>query len=71
MAIEAGNDEFFPEDGFEGSAWQFYSALSQRSELAQDLDGTTKILYAGSSSSAVAGNAYNADSAPAPAFVIC
>ena len=85
MAIEAGGDEFFPEAGFEGSAWQFYSALSEHSGLAQDLDGsqtsiitrsayldgTTKILYAGSSSSAVTGNAYNADSAPAPAFVIC
>lgn len=85
MGIESGGDEFFPEDGFEGSAWEFYSALNERSDLARDLDGsqcsiitrsayldgTTKILYAGNSLSAVAGSAYSANSAPAPAFVIC
>lgn len=79
-----GSDEFFPDNSFEGSAWDFYSALNSGSEIARDingeacsiitrsayLDGANKIIYANSQLQASAGNVYNADSAPAPAFVI-
>ena len=79
-----GGDTYLPADGFEGSAWEFYSALSDNSQIAKDingedcsiitrsayLDGTAKIIYADSQLQASAGNPYNANSAPAPAFVI-
>lgn len=79
-----GSDEFLPDNGFEGSAWDSYSALNSGLEIARDingeactiitrsayLDGTNKTIYVNSQLLASAGNVYNADSAPAPAFVI-
>ena len=79
------DDEYISEGTFEGSAWEYYSALSDWSAVSSDingvscsvisrsayLDGTTKVLYVDAQKQATAGNAYDANSAPAPAFVIC
>ena len=79
------NDEYISEGEFEGAAWEYYSALAGGASPRLDLDGnscsvisrsayldgTTKVLYVDAPSQASAGSAYNADSAPAPAFVIC
>lgn len=85
MGITSSDDEYISEGVFEGSAWEYYSALSSGASPSLDLDGntcsvisrsayldgTTKVLYVDAPNQASAGNAYNADSAPAPAFVIC
>lgn len=79
-----GNDEFFPDTGFEGTTWDYYSALSNGNAICRDfddtscsvitrsayLDGTDKIIYVNNQLQPSAGNVYNADSASAPAFVI-
>ena len=79
------SDEYISEGEFEGAAWEYYSALAGGASPRLDLDGnscsvisrsayldgTTKVLYVDAPSQASAGSAYNADSAPAPAFVIC
>ena len=84
MAVSSSN-EYISEGTFEGSAWEYYSALSDGSGVCRDingvscsvisrsayLDGTTKVLYVDAQKQATAGNAYDANSAPAPAFVIC
>ena len=84
MAINSDGNQYFPEAGFGGAAWDYYSALSSGSEISKDLDnrtcsiitrsaylnGTSQILYANNNLQISAGNVYNADSAPAPAFVI-
>lgn len=85
MTNTPGSDEFFPDNLFEGATWDFYSNLNSGSEVAKDingtacsvitrsayLDGTSKILYADSQLQVSAGNVYNENSAPAPAFVLC
>ena len=79
------SDEYISEGEFEGAVWEYYSALvggtSPRLDLDGNacsvisrsayLDGTNKLLYVDAPHQASAGNVYNADSAPAPAFVIC
>ena len=84
MGISSGNNENYPEDNFEGTAWEFYSALSSGTGIAQDLDGnacsiitrsavingTTQVIYVDSSLQPFVSTPYNADSAPSPAFVI-
>ena len=84
MNINTGGNEDFPVAGFEGAAWDYYSALSSGMDTAKDLDGqscsiitrsahldaTSQILYAGSNLQASIGDVYNSASAPAPAFVI-
>lgn len=81
----ASSDEYISEGTFEGTAWEYYSALSDSSEICRDingvscsvisrsayLDGTTKVLYVDAQKQATAGDVYNANSAPASAFVIC
>lgn len=78
------NDDYFPDDNFEGSAWEFYSALSDGSSICSDmnnsscsiisrsayLNGTDKVLYVNSSLEPSLGEVYLAESAAAPAFVI-
>ena len=80
----SGNDEYLPSAGFEGTAWDFYSALSDSSQIAKDindkacsiitrsayLNGTTNILCADSLLQVSACDVYSIGSAPAPAFVI-
>ena len=84
MALSSGGNSFFPENNFEGAPWEFYSALSSDTDIANDicgsrcsvitrsalLNGTSQILYVDNSRLPSAGNVYNMDSAPAPAFVI-
>ncbi len=79
------SDEYISEGTFEGTAWEYYSALSDASEICRDidgvscsvitrsayLDGTTKVVYVDAQKQASAGDVYNANSAPTPAFVIC
>ena len=85
MGITFSDDEYISKGEFEGSAWEYYSALTGGASPCLDLngnacsvisrsvylDGTTKVLYVDAPHQASAGNVYNADSAPAPAFVIC
>ena len=85
MGITSSDDEYISEGKFEGAVWEYYSALAGGASPRLDLDGnscsvisrsayldgTTKVLYVDAPSQASAGNVYNADSAPAPAFVIC
>ena len=80
----SGNDEYFPDDDFEGTAWEFYSALSNGSSICTDLNnsscsiisrsaylnGTDKIIYVNSSLELSIGDVYYSDSAAAPAFVL-
>lgn len=80
----SGNDIYFPDDDFEGSAWEFYSALSNWNSNCSDLNdnscfitsrsaylnGTDKVLYLNSSIQPSAANVYNSEAAVAPAFVI-
>ena len=79
-----GNNEFLPDDSFEGTAWEFYSALSNWNSNCSDLNdnscfitsrsaylnGTDKVLYLNSSIQPSAANVYNSEAAVAPAFVI-
>ena len=79
------DDEYISKGNFEGSTWEYYSALTDGTAICKDingntcsvisrsayLDGTTKVLYVDPQLQASAGNVYNADSAPAPAFFIC
>ena len=85
MGITSNDNEYISEGEFEGATWQYYSALSGGASPRLDLDGNTcsvisrsayldgtnKLLYVDAPRQASAGNVYNANSAPAPAFVIC
>ncbi|MBR0168732.1 MAG: hypothetical protein IJQ08_08670, partial [Synergistaceae bacterium] len=85
MTVTAGSDEFFPDTVFEGATWDYYSALSSEADINRDingeacsvvtrsayLDGTAKIIYADSLTHVAPGDVYSANSAPAPAFVLC
>ena len=84
MAITS-NNENFPDDDFEGTAWEYYSALNSGIDIAQDLDGnpcsittrsavidgTTQLLYVDNNLQASAKEADNTEASPAPTFVIC
>ena len=79
-----GNDEFLPDDNFEGTAWEFYSALSNGDTICRDLNnvscsvisrsaylnGSDHVLYVNSMLQPSAGYVYYSDAAPAPAFVL-
>lgn len=79
------SDQYISEGTFEGTAWEYYSALQNGNDICKDinnvscsvitrsayLDGTTKVVYVDAQKQASAGDVYNADSAPAPAFFIC
>ena len=84
MAISSGNNVNFPDDDFEGTAWEYYSALSSGTGIAQDLDGnpcsiitrsavvdgTTQIIYVDSGLQPFISKPYNGNASPSPAFVI-
>ena len=84
MAI-AGNDTTFPEAGFEGTAWEFYSALSDGSQICTDFNGVScsvitrsavvsgkdKIFCVDSTLQPSVSDVYNAEASPTPTFVIC
>lgn len=84
MAISAGNNENYPEDNFEGTAWEYYSALNSGIGIAQDLDGsncsiitrsavidgTTQVICVDSNLQPFVSTPYNANASPSPAFVI-
>ena len=84
MAISTGNNDNFPESGFEGAAWEFYSALTSGAGIAQDLtgntcsiitrsavvDGSSQVIHVDSSLTPFVSSSYNSDASPAPAFVI-
>lgn len=84
MAIASGGNASFPDTGFEGTAWEYYSALNDGTQIASDfagiqcsiitrsayLDGTTQILYVDSHLVPSASDTYCSDASPAPAFVI-
>ena len=84
MAI-AGNDTTFPEADFEGTAWEFYSALSDGSQICKDFNGVScsvitrsaivsgknKIFCVDSNLQPSVSDVYNAEASPAPTFVIC
>ena len=80
----SGNNEYFPDDNFEGAAWEFYSALNNGFSICNDmnnapcslisrspyLDGTDKSIYVNSNLEPAIGEVYNSEAATAPAFVI-
>ena len=84
MGISSNGLDYFPDDAFEGVAWEFYSSLANGEAICKDfnevscslisrsayLNGTDKVLYINSSLEPSTGNVYNSDSAAAPAFVI-
>lgn len=84
MAISTGNNENFPDSNFEGTAWEYYSALSSGAAIAQDLNsnscsiitrsavinGTTQTICVNSSLQPFVSVPYNSEASPAPAFVI-
>ena len=77
MGISAGNNENYPEDNFEGTAWTRYSSftdmngdtcvLTTRSAV---INGTDKIITVNSSLQPSISDVYNANVGTAPAFVI-
>mgnify|MGYP002623507540 CR=1 FL=1 len=80
-----GSDDTFPDDGFEGDAWEFYSALSSGSLICKDFNGSPcsvitrsavvngkdKIFCVDNTLQPIVSNVYNAEASPAPTFVIC
>lgn len=84
MGFTYSNEEFFPDNSFEGTVWDYYSNFTSSNDMFEDingencsiitrsayLEGTDKILCINSSLLASADYVYNNNSAPAPAFVI-
>ncbi|MBQ3347447.1 MAG: putative Ig domain-containing protein [Synergistaceae bacterium] len=84
MAVSAGSNENFPDDGVEGAAWDYYSALSGGANIAQDLEGnacsittrssvingTTQVIYVNGSLQPFTSGSYSTEASPAPAFVL-
>ena len=84
MGISSTSDSHFPDSSFEGSAWEFYSALNNGYSISSDindvpcfitsrsayLNGTNKVIYVNSSLEPVVNYAYYSDAAVAPAFAI-
>ena len=84
MAVSSGGYDFFPDTGFEGTAWEFYSSLSNGAQIAIDitgsqcsittrsayLNGSSLILYVDSELQPSPSGTYSSDASPAPAFVI-
>ena len=84
MGISSGGNDYFPDDHFEGTAWEFYSALSNGEAICSDindnpcvitsrsayLNGSDNVIYVNSSLQPSVGEVYNSQAAVAPAFVI-
>ncbi|MBQ3457229.1 MAG: putative Ig domain-containing protein [Synergistaceae bacterium] len=77
MGISAGNNENYPEDDFEGTAWTRHSGftdmngdpcvLNTRSAV---INGTDKIITVDSTLQPIVSDVYNANTATAPTFVL-